>query len=123
MERSVNPAAKRDGLIISNFFVVLRVPFGFAQGMTSWLIREIQYCELFIVFFCGFIVCLSGVNLIEEVAEMLSFSIDADRGSPFFGLFVVPDTSVLRGGVDLGIAGVPGVLCGSGGAEVGFAVV
>ena len=54
---------------------------------------------------------------------MFSFSIDADRGSPFFGLFVVPDTSVFRGCIDLGIAGVPGVLCGSSGAEVGFAIV
>ena len=93
------------------------------QACFTGHLREIQYCELFIVFFCGFIVCLSGGNFIEEVAEMLSFSIDADCGSPFFVLFVVPDASVFRGGVDLWIACVSGVLCGSGGAEVGFAVV
>ena len=75
------------------------------------------------MFFCGFIVCLSGVNLIEEVAEMLSFSIDADCGPPFFGLFVVPDASVFRGSVDLWIACVLCVLCGSGGAEICLAVV
>ena len=54
---------------------------------------------------------------------MLSFSINYDRGSPFFVLFFVPDTSVLRGSVDLWIACVSGVLCGSGGAEVGLAIV
>ncbi len=75
------------------------------------------------MFFCGFIVCLRGVDFIAEIADHLSRVINANHGTPSFLLFVVPDASVLRGGVDLGIAGVSGVVGGSGGAEVGFAIV
>ena len=92
-------------------------------GVHSWLIGEIQYCEFAVVFFCGFIVCLSGVNFIAEITDHLSCVINANHGPPSFLLFVVPDTSVFRCGVDLGIACVLGVLCGRGGAEVGFAIV
>ena len=54
---------------------------------------------------------------------MLSPATYADSGSPFFVLFVVPDAAVLRGGVDLRIASVLGVLGGSGGAEICLAIV
>ena len=57
------------------------------------------------------------------IADLLSFSINADCGSPFSGLFVIPDTPIFRGGVDFGIAGVSGVVGGRCGAEVGFAIV
>ncbi len=54
---------------------------------------------------------------------MLSFAVDEDSGPPFFDLLVVPDAPVFRGGVDFWIAGVSGVVGGSGGAQVGFAIV
>jgi hypothetical protein len=87
------------------------------------LIWKIEDSEFFVVLFCGFIVCLCGVDFVAEITDLLSPSINDDCGSPFFGLPVIPDASVLRGGVDLGIAGVPGVVGGSGGAEVGLAIV
>ena len=96
-----------------------------SHGVNYFLrvIREIQYCELAVVFFCSFIVCLAGVDFIAEITDYLSCVINANHGAPSFLLFVIPDTSVLRGGVYFGIAGVSSVVGGSGGAEVGFAIV
>ena len=72
---------------------------------------------------CGLVVSFCGVDLIAEITDNLSCVINANHGTPSFLLFVVPDASVLRGCVDLGIAGVSGVVGGRGGAEVGFAIV
>jgi hypothetical protein len=54
---------------------------------------------------------------------LLSLSINYDCGPPFSGLPVVPDAPVFRGGVNLWIAGVSGVVGGGGRAEIGFAIV
>ena len=75
------------------------------------------------VLFCRPVVCYCGVDFIAETADHLSCVINANHGTPSFLLFVVPDAAVLRGGVDLRIACVLGVLGGSGGAEIGFAIV
>ena len=69
------------------------------------------------------IVCFCGVDFVAEIADNLSRVINANHGTPSFLLFVVPDAPVLRGGVNLGIAGVSGIVGGSGGAEVCFAIV
>jgi hypothetical protein len=73
--------------------------------------------------FCGCVVCLCGVDFVAEAADNLLLVINGNHGSPSFLLFVVPDAPVFRGGVDLGIAGVSGVVGGRGGAEVGLAIV
>jgi hypothetical protein len=84
---------------------------------------EIQDCERAVMLFCGFVISLCGVDFVAEIADDLPRVIEADHGTPSFLLFVVPDAPVFRGGVDLGIAGVSGVVGGSGGAEVGLAIV
>ena len=81
--------------------------------MLGGLIRKIQDSELAVVFFGGFVVCLGGVDFFAEIADNLPCVINANHGTPSFLLFVIPDSSVLRGGVNLGIAGVSGVVGGS----------
>jgi hypothetical protein len=58
------------------------------------LFFKIQDSEISIELAGGVIVGLSGGNLIGKIADLLSLAIDPNRGSPFLGLFVVPDASV-----------------------------
>ena len=58
-----------------------------------------------------------------KVAEVFSFAIDEDLRTPFSGLLVVPDASVFRRGVYLWVAGVSGVVGGSGKTQVCLSVV
>jgi len=55
---------------------------------------EIKNSKIFMISLRGLIISLRGLNLIGKVADLLSFAIDDNRGSPFLGLFVVPDASV-----------------------------
>ncbi len=48
------------------------------------LIREIQRRELAVVFFCGFVVCLCGLNFIFEIPDGYILSFMANNYSPFF---------------------------------------
>lgn len=88
------------------------------------LILEVQNRKILIIELGGSIIRFCGVGFVFEIAEVLSFSVDADRCPPLVGTFpIVPDASVFGGGVDFGIACVAGVFGGSGGAEVGLAIV
>ncbi len=77
-------------------------------------LREIMDREFSEVLFSGVVVSFSGVDFVLKVAEVLSFAIYDDRGPPFFSLFEVPDAPVFRRSVYLWVAGVSGVVGGSG---------
>jgi len=67
------------------------------------------------VFRC-FVVSAGGVDFVVKIADLLSFAVYDDSGTPFSGLFVIPNASVFRRSVYLWVAGVSGVVGGSGGA-------
>jgi len=65
-----------------------------SSQVQSGLFFKIQYRKFSIEFPRSAIVGFSGLNLIIKIADLFSFVIDPNRGSPFSRLFVVPDAPV-----------------------------
>ena len=79
----------------------MRDPQGAAWGLVfaafSFLVGEVQDCELFSVLFCSFVVCFCGVYFFFEASEMGFLSVDVHSGDPFCNLLFVAYAPVLRG--------------------------
>jgi len=60
----------------------------------SELSFEIQDREFAVVFLSGLVVSAGGVDFVVKIADLLSFAVYDDSGSPLSGLLVVPDSSV-----------------------------
>ena len=58
--------------------------------------------------FGGFVVCLGGVELVFEIAEVLAFVVVPNCGTP--QSFVLGELDALIAGAGILLAGIPGVL-------------
>jgi len=52
------------------------------------LFFKIQQGEFAVVFFCGFVVCLCGLDFVFEMSNMFSFTIYAYSCLPFLFTFI-----------------------------------
>lgn len=87
-------------------------------------IGEIEDCELAVIFFGGFIIGHSSLNLIIEVAEGYCSAVDSYAGVPLAFRLVPGDALVFRAGAYIsGFGCVAEVLRMGGGAEIGVAIV
>ena len=58
------------------------------------LIREVQICELAVVFFCGSVVCLCSVDFFFEISEKYELAVKVYPGEPFLFAFLPAYTFV-----------------------------
>jgi hypothetical protein len=62
---------------------------GQCLGEPTFLVREIQRCELAVIFFCGVVVGPCGLDFVIEISEKNRFAVGHYPDSPPF-LVLVP---------------------------------
>lgn len=84
-------------------------------------LREIQNCELAVVFLCGPVVGFGRLPLITERAQLFSIAVVGDRYAPKSCSLIERNTFVA--GAAPGPFRIPGVLSDCSNTQVGFAVI
>ena len=51
------------------------------------LIRKIQRCELAVVFFCGFVIRLCGLDFVFEISDEFALAVNVYLSTPFLFAF------------------------------------
>ena len=75
------------------------------------------------VFFCGFVVCLSGLFFVFERSDEFLLSVIAYNYSPFLYLFDPTDSSIFRGLILSKVFSVVVILRACCGSEICFSIV
>ena len=89
----------------------------------SYLIREVEFCELAEMLFGRLVISLCGLCLGIERAEIYSFAADHQHRLPRPSARAVRNTFVYREAFRPSLSIVPAVLLPGGGPEIGLAIV
>jgi hypothetical protein len=76
-----------------------------------------------VVLFCGFVVCLCGVDFFFEISDEFVLAVIAYLDHPFLFLFLPTDSFVFRGWILSEVYPVVAVLSGCCGSQASFSIV